>query len=101
MGIFGTLIGVVAGIAGLCLLVLSLALLVVYPWQLLWVVPLTVYILWWAKRRIFPKRIVLHDRSLLYPAPPKTKTKQHMVEPVTMGGHTRHTHHGHVDGEDR
>lgn len=88
-GFFGTLLGVLSAIVGLFMLVLACALLVVHPLQLVWVLPLAAWFLVWAWRRIFPKRIVLHDRSLLYPPVTKDKNKR-LVEPITMGGHTRH-----------
>lgn len=111
--LLGGVLGVLSAVAGAICLLMAVVMLAVHPWMLLWMVPLGV-VLWWWGRRAYRRRarkpfdLERSWRSLYPPGyvPPHRLLGQqthepHLVEPITMGGHIRHTHHGHTDGEQR
>lgn len=99
MGLFQGFIAVVSLVASFFCFLLCAVLLVVYPWQLLWFLPVTIGLTWWGWRKI--KRATTYrfdpvrDKHLLYPPgefADDTDHANHHVEPITPGGHMRHGH---------
>lgn len=111
--LFGGVLGILSAIGGAICLLLAVVMVAVHPWQLVWLVPVGVLLWWWGRRsyRRRARKPFDLERSWrsLYPdgyVPPHRleghpARRAHLVEPLTIGGHVRHTHHGHIDGEQR
>lgn len=100
-GILGAMFAAAALITGGFMLVIGLVMFAVYPWMLLWAVPLAIVLILWGRQRLFhPKRTTFdleRDWQMLYPEgyiPPHRRgqaapEQHHYIEPFTVGGFMR------------